>query len=234
MRSEQEQGDGGRLRAPQRTHLSLCVDSAGGGDISDDDVTRVGEALDAGLGSLDEVPQEFRDPETVRGCPAAIDLTGRPLSYTDLCCTTVHSVRDISLVSPHLIFVYFVPDDVYVQSFRDAGWAGWIWGAEHFCKGDTCSPVTISVYVPTTTTSGDLTHALALGLVRDPQTPEPTADWKNCLDGTPESWCLEISPCFATVDDPQCADFWEEFQQEEGLEPPQSMRVRGGFGIVAA
>ena len=53
-RSLQEEGPArpGNLLAPNRTHLSLCVDAAGGGTVTSNELDLVSAALDNALASL--------------------------------------------------------------------------------------------------------------------------------------------------------------------------------------
>ncbi len=180
----------GYLMAPNRTRLSICVDAAGGADVGSAQLESVSEALDAAFASVPEVPPEYTqpDPSVVAGCPPAISLTGERLSFDDRFFNSrIPAVNDAALLSPHRVFVYFVPDELYAASFGDAPYARA--SGEFLCGGGGCWDVTARVYVPSSAGSQPLAQGLVQALVLVPPPPPPTLDWLPCELGTPAPWC---------------------------------------------
>ena len=208
-RRQQDVGPG-RLLVKGRTELSVCVDGAGGYVLADRDVALVSTAVDSALGSLDQAPREFGTPSVTSGCPPPLPLTGKRLYYNDLCCVFVSVVRDQRSVSPHLLFVYFVSDDAYSESFGEKSYATGT--AESYCRGDTCSPMTASLYVRSSARGNLLADGVleAVGLAPPRVEPEPTIDWAACAQGTPRPWCRTYESCKQAADsDLDCADLWK-------------------------
>src|SRR4030042_2407781 len=58
----------GLLLADNRAHLSICVDGAGGLEITDADVDAVREALERALAALEKIPPEYEEREMAVGC----------------------------------------------------------------------------------------------------------------------------------------------------------------------
>jgi len=146
------------LATSNRSHLSVCVDGAGGFSISGAEVERVRQALDSGLGSLGEeyihAPKYRQEAEVSRGCPPPTSaLTADELGeqsrtrYGDLLVDPV-SVRVPAGDAPseHRVFVYFVPPDVYGAAFGAKPYA--MGSAEFLCgAGYNCAEVTTALYV---------------------------------------------------------------------------------------
>lgn len=169
-----------RLFSDTRSHLSVCVAGTEAYEISDEEVDDVHSALEAGLAEVDEVPSEFGDWEVVAGCPAPVETLGTPLKYYP-----GFDAAHVDVPSEHMVFVYFVPEDVYHVTFGDEAYT--LSTEEMVCEGDVCVGVTLGLYVPATVTSGLLKMALLDGLVLLPREPEPeqTLDWTSCERGTP-------------------------------------------------
>ncbi len=209
----------GNLLAGNRTHLSLCVDGAGGGSITSVELDRVSSALDSGLGSLDRIPPEFGQPSVTAGCPPPIPLTGERLDSFDLCCGFSTRITDAALLSLHRLFIYFVPDDTYAASFGpDQPYARAV--PERVCRGDFCSEMTVAVYFPQTVATEVLAQGILEGLALHATEPRPTFDpqgfLESCQQGTPVAGCDRYFLCITPTPMLNCDSFWREI----GLEPP--------------
>src|SRR4030042_1915105 len=68
------------LLAENRTELSVCVEGAGGLDISDEHVERGRQALEGGLEGGSFVPSEYSQRTITVGCPPPSAHLGQALS----------------------------------------------------------------------------------------------------------------------------------------------------------
>ncbi|MCH8994961.1 MAG: hypothetical protein IH959_08365 [Chloroflexi bacterium] len=163
------------LATSNRSHLSVCVDGAGGGTATATDVAQVRQALDTGLANLEGVyttAADYRLGITVSaGCPPpTAALTADELGeqsrtrYGDLLVDPV-SVRVPAGGAPseHRVFVYFVPHDVYGAAFGAKPYA--MGSAEFLCgAGYNCAEVTTAQYV-TPSVNADVLSDAALDAI---------------------------------------------------------------------
>lgn len=230
--------DPGNLVAPGRTHLSVCVDGAGGINVSPSDVDKVSTALDNALASLAQVPPEFGQPTVTGGCPPPLPL-GEPLDYGDRNGGLAQFLADATLASQHLLWVYSVPDELYAASFGSEPFTRAT--AEIVCRNpprtpptppepghpyigfrdNVCSPTTVSLYLPASIGTGLMEEAVLRALGLFPRKPDPTFDLHACEQGTLVPGCREYLRCTSplTPTGPYCED--EELWESLGLEPPQ-------------
>ena len=227
--------DPGRLIAPGRTHLSLCVDSAGGRQAADADVDFVQNSLEEALAGADYIASEFGVATTAAGCPPPLELSGTRITDVDRTRPEAF-LHDAALVSPHLLFVYLVTPEDFIAAFGiaafdhsgyDIGTAEWLCSgpritprAQGFRDDTTCESMTSSVYVPDDVSRDKLADVFlnALGL-RTTQ-PAPTIDWHVCERNSAEAWCIHYEICTVPpLQNPEyCEDFWTN--QGAGLTPP--------------
>ncbi len=210
--------------------LSVCVDGAGGIEVSEDQVEAVERVLDmalAGATHLPGVPSVGR--QVVKGCPQATALTGEPLTAGDRHSILSPAIRLLPGDAPssHRLFVYFTEPDLYAATFGDDEFA-WV-DAELECEGDPdntpahfedvpeCQPVTQALYFPPWIDPDMLLFAVRGVLMLIPPEEFPTPDWHACELGTPEPWCATYDACMSADPDPSCDEFWEDI----GMEPPQ-------------
>jgi hypothetical protein len=169
------------LLSPTRTHLSLCVEGAGGYSISGEDVTAVQAALDEGLAEQPVIPLEFEQREVMSGCPPPSEPLGTSTMILGL--YAPHYGDGDDGPSEHRLFVYKTTTEVYRATFGSQPYAKG--SAEFVCEGDACRGVTTAVYIPTSASDATLIEALLDGLLLRPRTPnpEPTLDWTACERG---------------------------------------------------
>lgn len=180
----------GVLASSDRTHLSVCIDGAAGAATSETALTAVRQALSE-IRSSPYYRPEFGEPEAVEGCPAPSALSGSPpTDAVERHYTLEQTVRvwPPASPSPHRVFVYVMPPEVYADYFGDDPYA--VGTSEMLCSGDVCVAVTGSLYIPSAS-SDALQQGLsaALGLRPREREPQPTPDWQACELGPPEPWC---------------------------------------------
>lgn len=213
--------DPGYLLAPGRRQLSICVDSTASPGSAAREVDRVSKALDSAFASVEaiEIPPEYAEPSFAEGCPPPIPLTEQYLTLEDRHPGRYSTVvRDPALLSPHRLFVYFVPQETFTAAFGDRPHA--TASVEILCEGSACAGVTGSLYVPASAGSAVLEDGLLEALALHPRRfePEPTLDWHACERGDPDAtWCEKYEFCTSGTPELGCDEFWED----TGLEPPQ-------------
>lgn len=188
------------LGASNRTHLSLCLDGAGGLSVSGTEVRTVRQTLEAALAGVSDLPPQYSEPTVSLGCPPPVALTGKRLGMHDRFSmvdipsrfTRLPDIAPPGVPSPHRLHVYFVPPDVYAASFGGDAYA--VTGEEMICKGDVCTWVTEGLYLTPSVSSDVLRRALLTPFGLLPMVPEPTEYQQACREGTPEQWCLTRDP----------------------------------------
>ncbi len=223
--------DPGVLLAPGRTHLSLCVDAGGGREASDDDFAIVQEALDQAIGGLTVVPPEIGEPSLRVGCPPAVEFTGESRTSVDYY-QTANVETDEDSLSEHRIFVYFIPEDVFLDAYL-GGPFGWE-VSELLCEHELVTPnptelsergrwpfrdsprnecdgMTHGLYVPDGADAEDVSAGILRLLGLHERLPQPTVDWQTCVRGTPEPWCVHYDACAGPPpfsEGGYCDEFW--------------------------
>ncbi len=229
--------DPGVLLAPGRTHLSLCVDAGGGREASDADFIIVQQALDSAISGLTVVPPEIGDPSLEVGCPPAVEFTGGSRTSMFYLQTANIETNERSL-SPHRIFVYFIPEAVFLDAYLE-GPFGWEI-SEYLCEhelvtpdleelrrqgfprpadsGGGCEYMTASVYVPSDASSDKVSAGILRALGLHERLPEPTKDWPACATGSDAPYCELYQECIAPA--PPSPEYCtEEFWPLSGLTP---------------
>lgn len=166
-----------------RPNLSLCVDGVGGLELSDEHVQAVREGLELALDSAPEVPAEYQRHEVVAGCPLPSVPLGKFVDGDDRYDRLAEAGRVVDVPSPHRLFVYFMPDDVYDATLAGEPYA--TTGEEHVCPTDACMGVTLGVYLPASAKIDVLRMGLLRGLrlVESLPNPEMDIDWQACKRG---------------------------------------------------
>ena len=228
--------DPGVLLAPGRTHLSLCVDSGGGREASDADFAVVQAALDQAISGLTVIPPEIGEPSLHAGCPAAVEFTGERRSFPE----ETQNARYLTMgnLSPHRVFVYFVPQDAFLAAYAHLEVAVAQETSEYLCEnepvtpdfdnlprqgfrdGPACGIVTTSLYVPDDAGSDDISNGILRVLGLHERLPEPTIDWQLCVTGSDASYCEVYQVCIPPMH--TSPEFCEEFWDRTGLERPQT------------
>ena len=154
-------GDTGadRLYLAGRDKFSICVDGVGI-DLTEEQLEAVDTALDVALpraveisdGRLTGVPEQYSDPQFVRGCPdpkvLEQALDGHVLDYFErntMRRGTFVSESGPDSLSPHRVWVYFVERETYAEAF---GEERYIATSEEFVCESICWAVTRVFYVP--------------------------------------------------------------------------------------
>ena len=233
--------DPGLLLAPGRAHLSLCVDSAGGRDAADSDLATVEQALDDALAGLSTVPAEFGEPSVESGCPTPPEFTGERRGPVEMEYLAARQTTDEGSLSTHRIFVYFVPEDLFVAAYVGGRLAWEV--SERLCKREpvtpdieelrrqrpglgndagepNCRAMTYSVFVPDDAGSESVSEGILRVLGLHEGLPQPTTDFAICERNSAEPWCIHYEVCTVPpLQNPEyCEDFWTN--QGAGLTPP--------------
>jgi hypothetical protein len=202
---------GGPLLVRNRAALSICVDGAGGARVAGAEADVVRDALEAVLAAASSVPSEYDKRQVVRECPPPLGLTGKVLDFLHRGPVDVgaRAISSPDLLSPHRLHIFFVPEQVYAESFGEDAYA--LTSQEVVCRGDVCIGVTPGLYVRQSVTADILGRALRHALILLPLTPDRAEYAQFCLSGTPEQWCYLQDYCEAVPADPACED--------DGIEP---------------
>jgi hypothetical protein len=189
----------------ERTHLSVCIDGALGYDLDGEDVERARAALSGALANSPTTPpEEFEDWELVKGCPLEVQLSPEEAYRDNLYAQLTMggpAPRLATDPSPHFVFIYFLPSDVWYGDSRvvRAGWKYIPGSAETACRMDLCWSLSHALFIPSDIDEKDFRDALIarLGLLADIITPDPTFDLEACERGTPSeiSGCTEYLEC---------------------------------------
>ena len=144
-----DRGSGGFFRfwfGTQREVLSFCVDGAGGLAVTDADVEHVQQGADSIIAALGDGGYLgwIAEAQVVQDCPPALVPLG-----------TANIVR---VASEHRVFVYFLSDDVYSDTFSDAPYARQ--SAEICCMTGNDAEVTTSIFVTRSIQNGKMGEAL--------------------------------------------------------------------------
>lgn len=224
--------DPGLLLAPGRTHLSLCVDSAGGRQAADADVDFVQTSIEQAFAVADNIPSEYGVATTETGCPPPLELSGARITDVDRMRSEAF-LDDAALVSPHLVFVYLVPSEDFVAAFGIAAFensgydfrtAEWLCSGRRvtpiaslggFRDGPGCESMTFSVYVPEDVSREDLADVFLDTLGLRTRQPAPTIDWQVCVSGSDAPYCEVYQVCIPpTHTGPEfCEEFWDRTGQ---------------------
>jgi hypothetical protein len=187
-----------------RTHLSICVDGAGGVALSNEDAQTVREALESGLAEIDDVPPDYAKREVVVGCPPPAEWLGAPQEER-----FVH-VPEVDTASEHRLHVYFLPPDLYNATFP-AGKPYARTAEELVVEGEEAWPVTEGLYFPLPASPDAIREGLLvqLQLIDQPGTPQPTIDWCACDRGQ------DPDPPYWTCDNPYTEEQCEDQKQDQ-------------------
>ena len=160
------------LLTGNRATLDVCIQGSGGTAAGATDIARLSSALDGVVASEYFAAHYPPDPVVTEGCPVSTLRQGVPVSSYK---PNDHALRlgDSQLVSRHRVHVYMVAPDEYGVVFGDEPF--FRVAAELICLGHQCGNVTTGVYVPSDTSTTELTTALlqVLGL----QLPPPDPVW---------------------------------------------------------
>jgi hypothetical protein len=162
-----------------RTHLSICLDGAAGYDPSDDDVAETRDALASALAnSPTTLPAEFEEWEVVEGCPLAAHEDSREEYANDLYYRfTSASPPLASEPSPHFVFVYLLPSELWQSDPAVArnDWKYLLGSAEVICITDACDVLSHTLFLPSDVSEEDFEDALIvrLGLSEGTVIPDP-------------------------------------------------------------
>lgn len=182
-----------------RGKFSVCVDGAGGLRMSEADVTKVAQAVEDVFIILPDIPREV-----AVGCSPALALTGdyRDRFHRGALDVPSRFIGAGQSASPHRVFLYFAPADVYGASFGSDPYA--ITAAEYRCATDVCHWVSQAIYVKPGANRELLLQALmdVLGLL-----PRAEWNWEACPSDRPVPWCDTYRTCFSTQQ-PWCEAFW--------------------------
>ncbi len=185
-----------------RSKLSICVDGAGGAEVTDEDVDAVRDALEDALASVNDPPPEYAQRQVVRGCPPPAERFGASQSERGMYAANLETATQ---ASEHLVHVYFIPPAVYEATFVDEPYA---WTAEeHLFHGDVGVAVTSGLYLRSSATDQTIRDAVAYVLFLTPRktpVPEPIIDWCSCERGVDPNPPYEI--CGDPYVDEQCGD----------------------------
>jgi hypothetical protein len=210
-----------RLISEDRTHLSLCVDSAGGRQAANADVAFVEDSLEAALSVTEIVPSEYGMATTTAGCPSPLNLNGDQITIVDRSRPEAF-LYDPGLVSPHRLFVYLVPPAAFLSAFGHSEYD--FSTSEYLCSGSPtpilvpgvlrdgqpCVPMTASVYVPSNVSREYLTDVLLYTLGLREETG-PLVDWQSCVAGSAAHFCEVYQVCIPPMrTSPEfCEEFWD-------------------------
>jgi hypothetical protein len=169
-------------------------------------------------------PSVYEDWELVPGCPLpAKDLTG-PDGIQAIFIFSAAVNIDVADASPHRLFVFLVPSEVYANDPLIVRW-GYPYildDAEVFCTGDLCHSASRAVYLPADLSDGVLREALLAGIGLLPYTPEPepTFDRQGCEQGTPGiPFCSRYLECRTPTPGRNCDEVLEDLGVEPGSSP---------------
>jgi hypothetical protein len=152
----------GFLAAPGRDRLSICLRRVPAEPLDDRTKEQLTRAIDEAAANLNEWQwaKKFFDARSreVTVCPPPSAMLPTPPRHD--------SVRrvDVTTVSEHRVFVYFVATPVYEDTFREDPFSRA--AAEMLCSGHQCAEVTTALYVPADIRTEGLARGLreALGL----------------------------------------------------------------------
>jgi hypothetical protein len=222
-----------RLISEDRTHLSLCVDSAGGRQAVTGDVAFVQDALRQALDGVDPIPSEYEVATVVGGCPAPLELGSDRITFEDQLRPEAF-LYDPTLISPHLLFVYLVPPQTFLAAFDRSVFD--FSTSEYLCpeqpvtplptrpiwpfrkSGEACRAMSSSVYVPSDVSREDLSGALLFALGIREVTTGSSTDWQSCVAGSDAQFCEVYQVCIPPMR--TSPEFCQEFWDQTGLERP--------------
>jgi len=189
-------GSSGPLAAPNRSHLSVCVDGAGGATVSATQLGLVRQALAAIRASPSNWPQ-FGEPEAVEGCPPSTTLSGPAPRNAVERHDALERARELwppATANPHRVFVYWTAADTFAAYFGNVPYE--VASEELLCSGHVCAGGTTGLYLTPSAAADTIQEGLldALGLL--PPEPQPTPNWTACALGTPEPWCARYQEFF--------------------------------------
>ena len=158
------------LLTGNRATLDVCIQGSDGTAAGATDIARLSSALGDVVASEYYAAHYPPDPVVTEGCPASTLLQGIPVSSYRPSDRAVR-LDDSQLASRHRVHVYMVPPDEYGLVFGDEPF--FRVAAELICLGHQCGNVTTGVYVPSDTSTTELTTALlqVLGLQLPPADP---------------------------------------------------------------
>ncbi len=209
------------LLVPSRDRLSICVDSGGAASVGEQERHTVEGLVQDALAEAPSPPPEFSNPTVTLGCPPSVILGDIALDDTERAVGTDFLLPS-EQPSPHRVHVYFVTStelELVIDRTHIVR-PGYSLGSEEAaCVPDTCEELTSGVYFEVAADPTRLGEALgvALRLRPIPEGVSPTPDYRDCVQGTPQTWCDRYEACSRPNPDPSCKEFWEE----SGLEPPQ-------------
>ncbi len=205
QRREWYQG-GNLLFTTNRTVLSICVDGAEGYTVTPDDLDGVRLALEDAIRRTAEPPTEYGVRVVVEGCPEP-----RAPSYVistsgaDRLDENDWNIGDVIIgdrgappePSPHRLFVYLVPPDVYTGYFVAEPYFRHT--AESLRSGDEFIGVTGAVYVRSSISHQDVRAALMhnLNLREEVSTDDfnPYSETATTVEGAIEIARARIAAC---------------------------------------
>ncbi len=185
----------GSLGVGTRDHLSVCVD---GDARTATEMAAVRQELDVIRNASAQNRERYGTPEAVEGCPPPLALSGPPPTSA----VERHEMTDQTRLiwlpdtpSQHLVFVYFLPADVYAAYFGDVPYEDA--GGEQLCEQGECWGVTVSLYLPESYDSSSLQFGLldAIGIV-----PSSPSAWEG----------IDLQPCELGVSIPYCDIYQDE------------------------